>query len=55
MQPWGAEETSLKNITSLTDPKLLNGSVYIYKHNILEVIGYVLSCFWASQQNGLFL
>jgi len=31
MQPWGAEETSFKNIKNLTDQKLLTGSVlYIY-------------------------
>ncbi len=29
MQPWWAEETSLKNINNPTDPKLLNGNVYI--------------------------
>jgi len=28
MQPWGAEETSFKNIKNLTDLKLLTGSVY---------------------------
>jgi len=28
MQPWGAEDTSFKNIKNLTDLKLLTGSVY---------------------------